>query len=467
VAEEWKNIKISLKDDDVEVYANVPFMGEEGSMKAILTIDDVHKAIKAKGVVKGVMQKEVERIFQESLFDQDVLVASGIPPKHGEDAKIKYFFETKPDFVPKEDEDGRIDYHEVSVLANVKTGDQLCRRTPPTEGTPGRSALDTEIPPKEGRDTAVPQGPNTELSPGDPDLLISSTNGCVSLNPSGLVEVKPRLSIKGNVDFSTGNIDFIGSLVIGGDVKAGFKVKVSGDLEIGGVVEDAEVEVGGEALIKKGFIGKGHGRIKTVGDLTVKFAQNQTIICGGTLNTGGELMHCNGKVGGDVNASGRKAAIIGGEWLIQGSVNAYQLGSVSFTQTMVAVGCDFKLLERKEEINQELLKVDKNRHKVKNALHKLSRLKIKLKGTLPTEQQQLYDRLEETINYYPKYKAELQKEIEQIEAETEKHKSAYVRIGNVLYPGVKVVIGKFPRLFNEKVIRATLREVKGEIVATA
>jgi len=467
VAEEWRQIKASLKNDELEAYINVPFVGEEGALKTTLTVDDARKALKDKGVVYGILESELERIFRESLFDEDVLVASGTPPKHGENATIDFYFETEKGFQPREDESGRIDYHETSVLVNVRKGDQLCRRIPPTNGQPGRSVTDNEIPPKEGEDIVVPEGPNTELSPKDPDLLIASIGGCVSLDSSKLVEVKPKLEIKGDVDYSTGNIKFIGSLFIGGDIKAGFKVNATGDLEIGGVVEDAEVEAGGNALVKKGFIGHGQGLIKTGGDLTIKFVQKQNIICGGDLNTGGELMHCNGKVGGNLNASGRKGSIIGGEWQVAGSVEADQIGSVSYTQTLVAVGCDFRLLERKEEINQEFNKIQQNQEKVKKALENLLRLKIKLKGSLPPEQEKLYERLQETINHFPQYKAKLDGELGEIEKETAKHKNVYVRVGNVLYPGVKIVIGKFPRVFKEKVLRSTLREVKGEIVATA
>ncbi len=467
MTEEWKQIKVSLKNDDLEAYINVPFVGEKDTLKATLTVDDARKALRNNEVVNGVLGNELERIFSESVFDEDILVASGTPPKHGENAKIEFYFETELEFKLREDKDGRIDYHETSVLVNVRKGDQLCRRSPPTEGLPGRSVTDKEIPPKEGKDWVVPDGPNTEFAPGDPNLLIASTNGCVTLNTSKLVEVKPKLEIKGSVDYSTGNIKFIGSLIIANDVKSGFKVNVSGDLEIGGVVEDAEVEAGGNALVKKGFIGHGKGLIKTGGDLTIKFAQNQNIICDGDLNTGGELMHCKGKVGGNLSASGRKGAIIGGEWEVAGSVEAMQIGSVSYTQTLVAVGCDFRLQERKVEINQEVKKILENQEKVRQALKKLSRLKIKLKGTLPPEQEKLYNRLQETINHFPQYKTSLEVELSEIGKETAKHRDVYVRIGEVLHPGVKIVIGKFPRVFKEKVLRSTLREIKGEIVATS
>ncbi|MFH1068177.1 MAG: FapA family protein [Candidatus Glassbacteria bacterium] len=465
MAEEWKKIKVSLKSEDLEAYINVPFFGEEGGLKAILTVDDARKALHAKGISDGIRNDELERIFQESIFDEDVLAASGTPPLHGENARIEYYFKTDRDFHPQEDKDGRIDYHEVSFLSNVKQGQELCRRIPPTDGKPGRSLLGREIKANAGKDVILPQGPNTELSSSQgPDVLVALCDGCVTFNKTKLVEVKAKLEIKGDVDFNTGNLQFNGALVIGGDIKAGFTVETTGDLEVGGVVEDAQVIAGGSALIKKGFIGHGNGLIKTGGELTIKFAQNQKIRCGGNLNLGGEMMHCETRVGGDVVASGRKGAIIGGHVLCEGSVEVPQIGSVTYTQTVVEVGCNFQLEDRRREIQEEQSKLDANQDKIKNALYILSRLKIKLKGELPPEQEKLYGRLQETIKYYPKYREELKAELGGIDQKMGEHRNAQIKVTGTLYPGSKLVIGKFPKVFNEKMERTTFREVKGEIV---
>jgi len=464
LAEEWKKIKVLLKNNDLEAYIYVPYMEEEDPSASFPTIEDARKALQEAGVVSGIQEELLEKVFRDSLFDQEVLVAQGKAPKEGVDARLEYYFPTKKRFAPKEDEYGRIDYREVSFLINVSKGDKLCRRHPPTAGEPGLSVKGKEIPPKRPRDFLLPQGPNTEPAPGDANLLIASTNGCVSLNKSRLVEVRPKLEIKGDVDYSTGNIKFLGSLVIGGDVKSGFKVNVSEDLEIGGCIEDAEVEAGGDVLVKKGFIGHGKGVLRTGGDLTVKFVQNQEIHCEGDLVLGGELMHSKTFVGGDLIANNRKGFIIGGTVEVQGSVEAFQIGSVNATPTVVAVGRDFMITNRLKQIEEELEKIKENQEKVKKALYNLSRLKIKLKGNLPPEQQSLFERLQETNRHYPVYREKLLKEREDLEKELAKHKDAQIKVNHTLYPGVKIIIGNITRTITEKIERPVLREVNGEIV---
>jgi len=468
VAEGWKQINVMLRNQDVEAYVSVPYSGAESTVHDILSVDDVRKALKAKGITTGIMVDEVEQIFRQSLFDEEVLVAKGTPPKHGENGKIEYYFKTEKEYQPKEDVDGRIDYREVSFLENVKKGDHLCKLTPPTPGFPGKSLTGREIGAKDGRDILMPQGQNTELSgEGGPEVLVAACDGCATLNKSKQVEVLPKLEIKGDVDFKTGNISFNGALVIGGDVKAGFMVETTGDLEINGSVEDAEIKVNGNALIKKGFVGNGKGLVSTTGDLTIKFAQNQKIKCDGNLILGGEIMHCESRVGGNLSASGRKGAIIGGHAMVQGNIEVPQLGSINFTKTTVQVGYDFEMEERKKEIDEELEKLVTNEKKVKKALYNLSRLKLKMQGNLSDEHQKLYVRLQDTAKYYPKYRDKLNEELKGVDRKIGDHNNAQIKISGTLYPGVKVVIGKFTKVFSDKMGHTTLREAKGQIVGSA
>ena len=281
------------------------------------------------------------------------------------------------------------------------------------------------------------------------------------------VEVQQNLEIKGDVDYSTGNIDFNGSLLVKGDIKAGFKVKVTGDLEIGGCVEDAEVEAEGSIMVKKGFLGRGKGIIRGGSDVTVKYIQGQEVICEGDLNIGGELMNGKVRVGGNVNVASRKGAIIGGVIMAQGSVETTQVGNENYTHTEIFVGSEFKLTDRLKQVAKELEQIAENQDKLKKGVYTLSRKKIVLKGQLPPEQEAMLGRMQETIKHLPEQKADLEDEKKRLKAESEQHRVAFVKVKKRLYPGVKITIGKFNRLFNEQFDGKTFREIKGDIVPSA
>jgi len=462
-----EKIKVSLMKQDTEAVINVPLMTSEGPLDPPPTIEDARKALKRAGVVHGIRENCLKRIFDEALFDQDVRVAVGSPAKDGKNAYIEYFFETIKKYKPKEDRNGRIDYKEVSLLTNVSKGDRLCRLHPATEGESGLTVTGKVVKPRPGKKIRMPNGPNTEIAPDDPGLLIASVSGCVTLNRSRLVVVQPRLEIKKDVDYSTGNIDFVGSLVIGGDIKAGFRVKVSGDLEVNGCVEDAEVEAGGNVLIKNGFIGYGKGVIRSKGDVTVKYVNGQQIYCEGNLIVGGEILHCNAKVGGDVLVESNKGSIIGGVIKAKGSIKATQIGNINYTRTEVAVGCCFKLLDRVAEIEKELAQVNANQEKVKKGIYNLTRLRMKCGGKLPEEQEKLLERLKATDQHYPLQAEKLKEEKERLEQQISEHQDSHVTVLRTIFPGVRIAIGRFVRTFNEQMDRKVFQEIKGEIIAAA
>ena len=53
--------------------------------------------------------------------------------------------------------------------------------------------------------------------------LIANIDGCLFIK-SGVLHVDDVYQIRGDVDFHTGNIDFNGDVIIGGDVKSGFQI---------------------------------------------------------------------------------------------------------------------------------------------------------------------------------------------------------------------------------------------------
>ena len=64
------------------------------------------------------------------------------------------------------------------------------------------------------------------------------------------------LDIPGNVDFSTGSINFLGDINIKGDVLSGFTVRAMGNIHVDGVIEaGSAVEAGGDLVVVKGILG--------------------------------------------------------------------------------------------------------------------------------------------------------------------------------------------------------------------
>ena len=88
--------------------------------------------------------------------------------------------------------------------------------------------------------------------------------------------------IRGDVDFHTGNIDFNGDVIIGGDVKSGFKIISKGNIYVNGTVESSDLQSNeGSIFIKNGIQGKNNCSIKALkGSVFTGYVQNASIECG-------------------------------------------------------------------------------------------------------------------------------------------------------------------------------------------
>jgi hypothetical protein len=162
------------------------------------------------------------------------------------------------------------------------------------------------------------------------------------------------------VDNSTGNIDFIGNVIINGDVKAGFSVKSKGDIKIRGMVEGAFIESGGEVVISKGMNGMGKGSIYAKGNVTSKYIENALIVSDKCIYAEA-LINSEVKAGESIILRGSSAAIIGGSSMAENLIYAKTIGSRTNPETNVIINLtkyqeEQQSLSEKQRLNWKLEK---------------------------------------------------------------------------------------------------------------
>ena len=291
----------------------------------------------AQGISFGVDERLVDRLsHDEERYFHLFLIARGKPAFDGENGNIVDYFPRSIDRVLEVDEYGQVDYTCLNLIRNVKPGQDICRLIQPTEGNPGRTVLDQEIPAKSGRPVPLPKGRNTEISE-DGLTLVASMAGHVEFTGRSF-QVKPVLDIQGDVDFSTGDINFIGDINIEGDVLSGFTVRAMGSIHVGGVVEaGSSVESGGDLVVVKGILGDGTTIVRSQRSVFSKYIENATIYARENLQTDCIIngsVYCDGEV---VVRSGR-GCIMGGRIWASKMVNARTVGSQSEVRTSIALG---------------------------------------------------------------------------------------------------------------------------------
>lgn len=408
---------------------------------------EVNRLLEEKGVVFGVLGDEIEQALAAGEVKHR-LIASGQPPVHGEDGKLVSLVREAERHVPRADERGRVNYRELGGIVTVKQGDRLMQRLPATTGLPGQNVVGQAIPAKPGKEAAFAGGlAGAQVDPEDPDYLVATISGQPVPVPNGMT-VEPAITIE-NVDLSIGNLDFEGSVNIKGDVKTEMVVRATGDINVGGTVEAATLDAGGNILIKGGVIGHAEGhergpndkveeaRIRCNGILSAKFLENTIAEAGDSIMVEDLAMQCtleanNNVVVGKAPGKGR---IIGGVVQARKEVQAGVIGSPANVKTRIAVGVNPHLNDRRRHLLHEIERQEKGLEDI----DKLLRFSAQNPGKMKPETLEKVQRTRESLEHDVDV---LRQEMEEVVAQLGLTEDARVVVTKTLFSNVTVSFGE-------------------------
>ncbi len=429
-------LKINVSENKMRVTAS--YKPAQGDGK-IITPDVVIEKLSFMDINTGIKHDNINRMCNENRPMSSVILAEGIPPGTGEKARLEMYVKIA-ERKAVERENGGVDFRNLGEIPSVKTGDELFRKIPATKGHPGKNVFGKEIEGFFGRDLKIVLGHGTALDEKDENLVRATNDGEI-LVKNGVLHVSEIHTVKGDIDYSTGNLKFNGSIKIGGTVKAGFEVIAEGSVEIEGNVEDAKVIAGGDVIVKGGFVGNGEGLIKSGQDVYVKFIENQRIDAARDVTISGEAYHALIQSGRSIYTQGKKGSIVGGECVAKKNIEAHYFGSVAAPPTVIKVGVDPNLAAKLKKIEEEIAATQDSFEKIEKSVVFLYRQKIDSNGVLPTEKQALLDKLEEAKKSLPIKIETLQQTRKSLFAERKKIDEVYAVAERGVFPKVKVFIG--------------------------
>lgn len=458
--EKKAEIKIELTPDNMQAFLQI----DASSPDAVWpTHEEVLKKVKDAGIKYGLKEMVLKRVVEEKIV-HSVLIAEGKPSVKGEDASVKFLFETdRIKLIPKEMEDGRVDHRELSLIQNVRRGQVLVERKPPTPGIPGRNVKGEELKPLPGKDIIITAGKNTFWDEKK-ERLIAAIDGEPSLI-GRKVMVNNVHHVAGNVGYATGNIDFAGSVIVRGDIENGFVVKAEGDVVVGGNVDGGSIYADGNVTVRGGIVGQDRTVIECKGNLYARYIDRASIDVEGEIVCRDAIMHSQVNAGQKITLESRKGMVVGGVVRARDEINVQVLGSRMGTYTEIEVGANPALRKELIALEKKIFEMKRELDKVEKALAILNK-----KGfDLPPEREEMRAKLTRTSFYL---KAELRKLVARKEEINEEIGGRQTQRGRIkirqrIYPGVKVIIGKAVRIFKDEVHFAILTYEDGEVVIQA
>jgi uncharacterized protein (DUF342 family) len=448
------NLEIEISQDQMIATVNLipPKSGKH------ITFEQGVKELEEKGVIYGTDLEKLKHIIEKKVFLTRLKVAEGTQPVHGKDGKVIIHFKTNKSLKPKLSEDGKVDFYNLDMVTNVCKGQLLAEIIFPTNGTPGQTVTGKIVPARNGKQVKLHPVKNVSCSE-DGTRLIAEINGQPILS-DGKISVLPVLEIKGDVGPATGNINFLGSVFVRGNVKNGYKITAEGDIEIAGTVESAEIVSNGSIKLARGIQGRGRGLLKAGLDVIARYVENTSVEAANNI-IAEAAMHSSLFAGKKIILKGKRGLIVGGTCNAGEEVTAKTIGSQMATYTEIEVGVDPKHKRDLQKVTNRLLETETNLTKINQTINTLN--KLKNRDLLTADKKLLYKKLINVRETLEVQVEEVIKEKERLETLSAQPSRAKVSASNIVFPGVNIIINNSSVKLRDKVEHATFYNFEGQI----
>ena len=419
---------VNVSYDDMEAYLSLP---ERGAAALPYQADQLENLLRENGVTMGIRKDTLQEMIEKKIYDRQVLVAKGQKRKEGRDGYFEFNFRRNIDTRPQIKADGNVDYWNLNLIEVVEEGQVIAIYHPAEQGHEGYNVR--------GRIQSVPRAREQQPLRGkgftrseDNLVYIADISGKLEMQNNCIV-ISPVHEIYGDVDISTGNVNFPGDVVVHGNVMTGAALRAKGSITIDGVVEGATVEAKGDLVLRGGVKGLGKAKIIVEGSIHARFIERAEIYCSGALDAG-VLIDSQIECGEEVRLLGKFGRIIGGQVYALRNIICNQTGNETTRRTELNVGVKKQNLQSLQEIKDALHEGERNLQRVAQVERRLEESRANGEKVDPAKNMQL-----------------LRTKI-QIEAEQKGRREELAKLNELIQKGSRASVIVFQNVFRGTVV---------------
>lgn len=382
------------------------------------SLEDANRLIEEAGIVKGINSDTLRSIIEKLRSGEKIsgaLLAMGKAPRNAGEYKLKFLIELAGGEAVSIDKSGKADYRKQNKISSVKEGELLAE----IQVLEGESEDGWDV---TGKVLAAKQLTPLNVEIGDNVREDKDESGCIFLvaekagrviYENNRIEIQENLFIKGDVDFSTGNIKFGGDVNVKGSVKSGFYVMAGGNVNIGVSSEMSLLSSEKSITVASGIKGGGKAILRAKESIQMSFAERTTLLAVDDITVKNAVFNCKVKCNGKLRLLTEKGYLVGGLIQSRGGIEAANIGSISGSRTQVSFGQDYLIadqieIEEKEinKIKNRLVKLDSEMRGAekdgeKKILTKLRMEKVKLMKILEKRSLRIFTLKERFEQHYP------------------------------------------------------------------
>ncbi|GMB02207.1 FapA family protein [Pelosinus sp. IPA-1] len=450
------NIRVRVRRDRLEARIDLTIPEDVSNVTMSQLIDK----LKSAGVVYGIDVSALESLTQLRA-GSDIVVARGKTSCNGNDAFLHYHVDSDSQGRPVEMDDGRVDFKENNSFLCVEEGQLLVEKIPATPGTSGIDVFGLPILAKPGKDILMPVGKNVVNV--DDWRLYAAIDGHLHIFLDKRINVIEVIVIDGDVDYSSGNIEFRGSVIVRGSVQPEFSVKAGGNVEICGSICGGIVEAN-NIIIHRGIQGMNRSVIKARERLRTNFIENATVYADQEVHVSDVILNSSVFAGVKVIVEGQRGLVRGGRISAGEEIRALTIGNQANVATDIEVSVNPYLKDELFKIRLESKKAMALYEELKKSLSYILSQGVE---NLSAEKRDRYAKKEAECNTMRVSLDEMRQRIAHIEDLLKSLKPGKIHVNGVIYPGVKLFMGPLTKPLNDPLKYVSLYVHDGEIKFTS
>lgn len=406
-----------------------------------ITTKDILSLLEGEGINYGIrleaLAGEVNNFARNRRRIVDFLIAEGEPPTNGEPGRLD--FQVAPSSGKaryRKKEDGSIDYQELNLFTNVVAGQELAELIPPTQGIAGRNVFGEVMPGEPGQEFHATAGLGVKAEKNG-RLFVSTLDGYL-VYENNVLAISDVYQVSGDIDYSSGNINFVGKVIVTGDVLDDFKIIARKGIEVEGMVGASYLESEGDIVIRGGIAGKDKAKIRSQKGVTARYVNEATIEAIEDVTVQREILNATVKTQGVIRSE--QSRIVGGDLVAQAGLVAGSLGSDLGIQTNITVGVDYLIQDKMAEMEAQIEQVDKTISKISQTVGPIISDRMKLER-LSTEKKQVVRTLIEQLKTLKSQRQVLSDKKDEYRRESSRKTGKKINVVQRMFQGVTIMIG--------------------------
>lgn len=392
--------------------------------------------------VKARVAEFLELTESEGGLAKPFVVAAGRPAQEGKDEEFIWNEEFGRHATDSQG-DAPVNYYERGSVTVVDENTILGTLTPMVPAKDGVDVRGEAIKPR-SMPVRLELSGTVRRAEDDPSRIVSNIPGKIVLCGNKL-RIEEVLRIEGDVGFSTGNINSPAAVHITGAVPDRFEVRSAKSIIVGSVIESACVDAEGDVTVRGGIVGRNTGKVRAGGRIVAKFCSEAYLSAGGDVLIGSQVL--NSRVSARGKLIAEHAAVLGGHIYAAGGADVGVLGCDSCTPTQVFVGARPDVLVACAAIDERLRPA---RDTVERVRDKVQPLLCDLKRLTPWQREQTTKLAHEAEEAATRIAREEDRRRRMFEVGGG-GRNPQVRIAKIIYPRVKIYLGRRSVTFDELV----------------